>query len=227
MNYYAQDCPEALFAAKEASKDMANPREGSGAKLKRLVRFLIGREAVVWKYRWQEEGQVLWVFSDSDWGGDRSDRKSTTGGAIMFGDHCWKAWSSTQGAVALSSAEAEFYAMVEGTQRAKWAVTVATELGVRLAGNGLVLKTDSEAAKSFVCRRGLGRMRHIEVRELWLQEEVRLGKVVMIKMPGTENPADLMTKFLKKSEVVDRLWRMGKQWKDVYGMLPIEKHVFV
>ena len=80
----------------------------------------------------------------SDWGDDRVDRRSTTGGAIMFGQHCWKAWASTQGAVALSSAEAEFYAMVEGTQRAKWAVTVAKELGVSLGGGALILKTDSE-----------------------------------------------------------------------------------
>ena len=35
VNYYAQDAPDALFAAKEASKDMANPRKGSWAKLKR------------------------------------------------------------------------------------------------------------------------------------------------------------------------------------------------
>ena len=49
VNYYAQDAPDALFAAKEASKDMANPREGSWMKLKRLVRFLIGRDAVVWE----------------------------------------------------------------------------------------------------------------------------------------------------------------------------------
>ena len=39
LNYYAQDSPDALFAAKEASKDMANPREGSWIKIKRLVRF--------------------------------------------------------------------------------------------------------------------------------------------------------------------------------------------
>ena len=138
----------------------------------------------------------------------------------MFGSHCWKAWSSTQGVGALSSAEAEFCTMVEGTQRGKWAVTVATELGVRLGGGGLVLNTDSEAAKSFVCRRGLGRMRHIEVRELWLQEEVRRGKVVVKKVAGVENPADLMTKFLKTAEVVDRLRRMGIDWKDGYSGLP-------
>ena len=132
----------------------------------------------------------------------------------MFGAHCWKAWASTQGAVALSSAEAEFYAMVEAGQRGKWAVTVATELGVSLVGCSLVLQTDSEAAKSFVSRRGLGRMRHIEVRELWLQEEVRKGSVVVKKVQGNENPADLMTKFLKTSEVVDRLWKMDIHWKE-------------
>ena len=135
----------------------------------------------------------------------------------MFGKHCWKAWASTQGAVALSSAEAEFYAMAEGAQRGKWAVTVARELGVHLGGGGLVLKTDSEAAKSFVSRRGLSRMRHIEVRELWLQEEVRKGNVIVKRVAGAENPADLMTKFLGRSEVVARLGRMGIAWKDQSG----------
>ena len=46
----------------------------------------------------------------------------------MWGRHCWKTYSTTQGAVALSSAEAEFYAMIEGVQRAKWAETVAAEI---------------------------------------------------------------------------------------------------
>ena len=60
-------------------------------------------------------------------------------------------------------------------------------------------------------------MRHIEVRELWLQEEVRMGKVVVKKVAGAENPADLMTKFLGKAEVVERLWRMGISWEERGG----------
>ena len=55
-------------------------------------------------------------------------------------------------AVAWSSAEAEFYAMVEGAQRAKWAETVAEELGFKLGSREIVLGTDSGAAKSFVAR---------------------------------------------------------------------------
>ena len=81
----------------------------------------------------------------------------------MLGQHCIKTWSSTQGAVALSSAEAEFYAMVDGVLRAKWVATVAQEMGFTSVGGRQVLGTDSSAAKSFVSRRGLGRMRHVEV----------------------------------------------------------------
>ena len=50
--------------------------------------------------------------------------------------------------------------------------------------------------KSFVCRRGLGKMRHLEIRDLWLQKEVADGKLVVEKVLGEENPAELMTKTL-------------------------------
>ena len=70
-----------------------------------------------------------------------------------------------------------------------------------VGGERIIVKVDSEAAKSFVGRRGLGRMRHIEVRDLWLQEEVRNGKVKVEKVKGTENPADLMTKCLSQEVV--------------------------
>ena len=109
----------------------------------------------------------------------------------------------------MSSAEAEFYAMVDGTLKGQWARTLAAEVGVRLGEEKIIVKVDSEAAKSFVNRRGLGKMRHIEVRDLWLQEEIRKGKVKVLKIPGKENPADLMTKFLKKSEVIERLAGLG------------------
>ena len=115
----------------------------------------------------------------------------------------------------MSSAEAEFYAMVDGVQRARWAETVARELGIGMLGTEVVLATDSEAAKIFVSRRGLGKMRHIEVRNLWLQEEVRKGQVRIIKVRGTDNPADLMTKYLSREEVVERLVGLGIEWAEV------------
>ena len=126
----------------------------------------------------------------------------------MLGSHCIKTWSSTQGAVALSSAEAEFYAMIEAVIRAKGVVSIMKEIGFQVTDH-IQLFTDSNAAKSFVSRKGLGKMKHLEIRDLWLQREVGLGKVTVNKVAGTNNPADLMTKFLKKAEIEVRLRLMG------------------
>ena len=83
--------------------------------------------------------------------------------------HSIKTWSSTQGAVALSSAEAELYAMVDAVLKAKWLTTILWEMGFGTLGGNIVLGTDSSAAKRFVSRRSLGKMRHIEVRDLWAE----------------------------------------------------------
>ena len=133
----------------------------------------------------------------------------------MIGKHCVKTWSSTQGAVALSSAEAEFYAMIEAIIRAKGVLYVMHELGF-VVTDRIQLFTDSSAAKSFVSRKGLGKMKHIEIRDLWLQREVGLGKVIVNKVDGPRNPADLMTKYLKRWEIDLRLKLMGirVKWTD-------------
>ena len=112
----------------------------------------------------------------------------------MLGSHCLRTWSSTQGAIALSSAEAEFYALIDAVLRAKWAQSVLSELGVPVSPVAEEF-TDSAAPKSFVSKRGLGKMRHLELRDLWLQREVGNGKVLIQKVLGSENPADAMIKF--------------------------------
>ena len=63
--------------------------------------------------------------------------------------------------------------MVEAVTRAKALGHLARELGFVNLSIVIHLGTDSSAAKSFVNRRGSGKMRHIEVRDLWLQKEVR------------------------------------------------------
>ena len=74
---------------------------------------------------------------------------------MFLGGHCIRCWSSTQGAIALSSAEAEFYAMVDAVLKAKWLATVGREMGMLVKSAQSTLGTDSSAARSFVGRRGL------------------------------------------------------------------------
>ena len=208
LNFLSQDSPELMYPAKEISKEMASPIIGGWKRLKKIARFLKARELITWEFPWQDEGHEVRVYSDSDWGGRRGSRKSTSGGALMVGGHCIKTWSSTQGAVALSSAEAEFYAMIEAVIRGKGVVSIMKELGFNVE-NKTALFTDSSAAKSFVSRTGLGKMKHLEIRDLWLQREVGLGGVVVHTVEGPRNPADLMTKYLKRWEIELRLGLLG------------------
>ena len=54
---------------------------------------------------------ALPTHPDSDWAGDNTNRKSTSGGIAFMGAHCLKSWSTNQTIVALSSGEAELYAI--------------------------------------------------------------------------------------------------------------------
>ena len=65
----------------------------------------------------------------------------------------------------------------------------------------LVASMDSSSAKSFASKRGLGKIRHMELKELWLQEAVCRGRVKLKKIEGEKNPADLFTKYLSSVEI--------------------------
>ena len=78
------------FPAKVLAADMARPTTGSWGRLKKVARYLVGRQKVVWEFERQsmEEAQELMVLTDVDWGGDRRSRKSTSGGVVLRGRHC-------------------------------------------------------------------------------------------------------------------------------------------
>ena len=91
---------------------MSAPTELSLRAVKRLGRYLKGRQRLVYHYPWQTVTHID-VYSDTDWAGCPKTRKSTSGGCVMLGKHLIKPWSSTQTSLALSSGEAEFYGVVK------------------------------------------------------------------------------------------------------------------
>jgi hypothetical protein len=56
--------------------------------------------------------------------------------------------------------------------------------------------SDATAAIGIAKRRGLGKIRHLHCTDLWVQEKVRDGSVALHKILGTENPADIFTKYV-------------------------------
>ena len=117
-----------------------------------------------------------------------------------------KRGAAPRGGIALSSAEAEYYAIVEAATRALGIKNLAEDIDMHMK---VVLHTDSSSAKSMSSRRGVGRMRHIEAKWLWLQSAVADGRIKIFKIPGSKNPADLFTKFLSIKSIQDLLNRCG------------------
>ena len=62
-------------------------------------------------------------------------------------------------------------------------------------------------------------MRHIDVKNLWIQGLVRLGRVVLQKVRGDQNAADVLTKFLDRATCISSLARVGVR------VVPAECHV--
>ena len=73
LNYLGQDSPDVQFPAKVLSSEMANPTTASWRRQKKVVRLLVGRKRVVWRFPWQSVGEAaqLKVITDADWGGEK------------------------------------------------------------------------------------------------------------------------------------------------------------
>ena len=110
-----------------------------------------------------------------------------------------KSWSSTQSVIALSSGEAEYYGMVKGASVALGLQPVLKDFDFECS---IVLKSDASAAIAISNRRGLGKVRHIEVCQLWLQDKVRRGDIKVAKVGTNENVADALTKYVSQDGMV-------------------------
>ena len=123
-----------------------------------------------------------------------------------MGHHVIKHWSSTQAGVALSSGEAELAATVRGGTESLGMLAVMADFGFVA---GIAMESDATASIGMVRRLGLGRVRHLAVGDLWIQQRVRRGDLSVSKLPGVANPSDILTKGVDQSSLEKHLRAMG------------------
>ena len=205
-NYMGADRPDCLFAIKEGCREMSAPTTGSLRRLRRIGRYLKSHPRLVWNYKMQGLQSGIVVRTDADWAGCRRSRKSTSGGTISIGEHCIKAWSKTQAVIAKSSAESELYGVVRGACEALGVKTLCKDLGTEV---DVSLELDATAAKGILDRQGISKVRHIDVNSLWLQQQCAKKIVPLVKIPGEDNSADLMTKHLANAVILKHMKKLN------------------
>jgi len=90
-------------------------------------------------------------------------------------------------------------------------MSLARDLNCRLHGR---VWADSSAALAIVKRSGAGKLRHINISLLWVQEQQKLKKLVYEKVPGQANPADLFTKGVGREKLQQFAWASGQTFLD-------------
>ena len=180
--YIAADYVECQYTIRGLSQCMAKPTVRALACLRHLCMYLLGciDHCIMLSYKahhgllhYNELDYTLEVYSDSDWAKHKTTRRSVSSGCLFLFGNLLYSTSRSQKALALSSAEAEIYsaagACCDGVLMFYClSFAIGPELEVRFQ-----LCLDNSAARAFFCRSGVGRIRHISLRILWVQAKVK------------------------------------------------------
>ena len=124
----------------------------------------------------------------------------------MRGMHLLGHWCRTQQCIALSSCEAELNAICKAATEGLGVKNMSREMGME---EDLEIRTDASAAVGVVQRQGAGKVKHLDVKQLWVQEQENLKNLVMTKIPREINWSDLFTHHWSAAEGEKMLPAMG------------------
>lgn len=124
----------------------------------------------------------------------------------MFGKHNIKHWSKTQATIARSSGEDELHGIAAGIAQAMGLRSLCKDLGFNV---DIRVHSDATAAIGIARRRGMGKIRHLDTTDLWIQERVRSKDVELVTVLGSENPADALAKYVDAGILNSTMNRLG------------------
>ena len=81
------------------------------------------------------------------------------------------------------------------------------DFGINL---GVVIRTDASAARGVATRKGLRKVRRIEVNEVWVRDKVARGDLIIEKVNGKDYNADILTEHVGAEDIRVHLHRSGQ-----------------
>ena len=193
IQFLAPRRPDVLFALKEVARHLQAPREHDWDRLERIVRYLAGTKDM--QLRLEADGDIntIYAFSDADWAGCPEERLSTGCALVFWCGGLIHSHSRTIRDVSLSSGESEFYGITAATGEALYVQEILKDIGIPTS---LKILTDASTARAICVREGVGKVRHLAARLLWIQQKVQDKAIEIEKISTEDNCADIGTKNL-------------------------------
>lgn len=166
------------------------------AHAKRVLRYVQGTRNLKLTYTRSQASDILVGYSDSDWGGDKNDYKSTSGYVFkLFGNTV--SWlSRKQSTIALSSTEAEYVALAEAVCEIKWLRCLLSEMGIECKEPTIIFEDNQSTIDVAEQPRKHQRMKHVNIKYNFIRDAIAEKEVAIKYIPSSDQLADIMTKSL-------------------------------
>ncbi len=211
--YLSHTRPDIAFAVSVVSQLMHSPGAEHFDAVNRILRYLKGTPGRGLLFRKNDNFQVE-VYTDADWAGSVTDRRSTSGYCTFVGGNLVTWRSKKQSVVARSSAEAEFRAVALGICEILWIKKLLEELKMEIQ---LPMKVycDNKSAILIAHNPVLhDRTKHVEIDKHFIKEKLDKGLVCMPYIPTTEQVADILTKGLPTKQFENLIGKLAM--KDIF-----------
>ena len=191
--------PDISFAVNNAARYCESPTISDWNKIVNIFKYL--NYSINYKITYDGSGDII-AFSDADFGGDKIDRKSTSGNIICMGSKPIYWASKKQKSVALSTAEAEFISTTELTRKILWIHNLIFELFNK--NKQITIFTDNLSSKKTIENGQFNNnMKHIDLREHFIFDTYKNNKIKLEYIETEKMLADVLTKNVNGTKMTN------------------------
>ena len=206
--YLSHTRPDIAYAVSLVSQFMHNPSEDHMNAVLRILRYLKSSPGKGLMFR-KNNHLSIDGYTDVNWAGSITDRKSTSGYFTFVGGNLVTWRSKKQKVVALSSAETEFRGMAKGLCELLWLRRLLEEIGYS-SSSAMNLFCDNKAAIEIAQNPVQHDLtKHVEVDRHFIKEKLE-AKIVQFPFVKSEDQlADILTKAVSSKVFCDSLVKLG------------------
>jgi len=189
--------PDISFAVNYAARFCESPTVSDWNKILNIFKYL--NNTINYKISFNGKGN-LHAFSDADFGGDKIDRKSTSGMIISFGNNPIFWTSNKQKTVALSTAEAEFISAAKCSKKILWIQNLLKEIFNKNFKTTLFL--DNLSAKKVIENGQFNNnLKHIDIKLHFIFDLIKNNKINLEYIESEKMLADVLTKNVNGTKI--------------------------
>ncbi|CAA7028135.1 unnamed protein product [Microthlaspi erraticum] len=195
LQYLTFTRPDITYAVQQICLYMHDPREPHYNALKRILRYVKGTLDHGIQITRSSLNKIT-AYTDADWAGCPTTRRSTSGFCVFLGDNIVSWSSKRQATVSRSSAEAEYRGFANVVAETTWLRNLLLELRCPVSSATIVYCDNVSAVYLSTNPIQHQRTKHVEIDIHFVRERVSVGQVRVLHVPSSHQYADIFTKGL-------------------------------